>query len=63
MELNNNENVKKVSEKKKEKPKMMEVIKAMTPEELEAFKRERYQKFIKPFLDQNGSQIIKKKKT
>ncbi|MCR2821726.1 hypothetical protein [Lederbergia panacisoli] len=63
MEVNNSENVKKVSKGKGKKPPITEVIKAMSPEELEAFKRERYMKFIKPFLDQNNSQTIKKKKT
>ncbi|MBW8348791.1 hypothetical protein K0H71_04900 [Bacillus sp. IITD106] len=61
MELNNSEKVKKVSKGKK--PPITEVIKAMSPEELEAFKRERYKKFINPFLDRNDTRIFKKNKT
>ncbi|MBS4219626.1 hypothetical protein KHA96_15020 [Bacillus sp. FJAT-49711] len=63
MGSNNSENVKRLSQKEREKPKITEVIKAMSPEELESFKKERYQKFIKPFLDQNGVKAIKKNKT
>lgn len=63
MEINNSENVKRVSKSKGKKPPVTEVIRAMSPEELEAFKRERYMRFIKPFLDQNDTQTIKKNKT
>ncbi|MBS4202142.1 hypothetical protein KHA93_21260 [Bacillus sp. FJAT-49732] len=58
-----NEKAKQVINDGYETPPVTEVIKEMTPEELEAFKRERYQKFIKPFLDQNDTQIKKKNKT
>ena len=34
-----------------------EVIKDMSPEELEAFKKERYEKFVKPLLDENISAL------
>ncbi|MBS4197070.1 hypothetical protein [Lederbergia citri] len=61
MEFNNSENVEKTSTGKK--PPITEVIKAMSPEELEAFKRERYKKFIKPFLDRDDSRVFKKNKT
>lgn len=50
--------VKKDNAKTKRSP---EVIKAMTPEELEAFKRARFEKFIKPFIDRNLVSEPKKK--
>nr|PZN09926.1 MAG: hypothetical protein DIU64_07430 [Caldicoprobacter oshimai] len=39
-----------------------EVIKDMTPEELEAFKKERYEKFVKPLLDENISALERLKR-
>ncbi|SFQ10847.1 hypothetical protein SAMN05444406_11266 [Caldicoprobacter faecalis] len=39
-----------------------EVIKDMTPEELEAFKKERNEKFVKPLLDENISALERLKR-
>lgn len=38
-----------------------EVIKAMTPEELEAFKLERYRKFIRPLTEYHRDDIKNEK--
>lgn len=39
---------------------VQEYIKGMTPEELEAFKKERYEKFLKPILGYNIQEIERK---
>lgn len=39
--------------KKKKGVTLEEAIKDMTPEELERFKKERYEKFIKPLMNEN----------
>lgn len=39
-----------------------EVIKEMTPDELEAFKKARYEKFIKPLIDRNLEELDRKKR-
>lgn len=49
-------------DKKIEVVTLAEVIKDMTPEELESFKKERYEKFIKPLMKINESELIKLKR-
>lgn len=39
---------------------VQEIIKDMTPEELEAFKKERYEKFLKPLFNHNIQELDKK---
>ncbi|MFL0248093.1 hypothetical protein [Candidatus Clostridium stratigraminis] len=38
---------------------LAEAIKDMTSEELERFKKERYEKFIKPLMDMNMKELEK----
>lgn len=52
----------KCMDKKIEVVTLAEVIKDMTPEELESFKKERYEKFIKPLMKINESELIKLKR-
>jgi len=49
-------------DKKIEVVTLAEIIKDMTPEELDRFKKERYEKFIKPLMKINESELIKLKR-
>ncbi|MBP1949254.1 hypothetical protein [Virgibacillus litoralis] len=40
-----------------------EVTKDMTPEELERFKKERYEKFVKPLMEYNVESIERKRES
>ncbi|MGY0693759.1 hypothetical protein ACW2QC_13375 [Virgibacillus sp. FSP13] len=47
-------------EKRKGTP-VHELVKDMTPEELERFRRERYEKFIKPLMGHNVAELKRKR--